>query len=99
MKIADVTSSLNRKQVRELKKLFDKPMPLEYAKSMLQPYVNDQDLFDRLENELRINGNQDARDMVIEWLKQNIPELFSEPVEWPAPYESPITSHPDITGE
>lgn len=99
MKIADVTSNLDRKKVRELKLLFDKPIPLDGAIDILKPYINDKDLFDRLQNELAVNGNKDARNIIAEWLKQNVPDLYKAPIEWAPPYESPITSHPDITGE
>lgn len=99
MKISDLTSRLTEKDIIKLKKLFDNPIPLDQAKDILSPFVQDQDLDAIIDNELQNKGNRDARDLLSEWLKQNIPELFAEEPEMAMPYESPITSHPDITGE
>lgn len=99
MKISDLTSSLTQKDIIEFKKLFDNPIPLDQAKEIISPYVQDQDLSAIIDNELQIKGNRDARDLLSEWLRQNMPELFAEEPVMAMPYESPITSHPDITGE
>lgn len=99
MKIADLTSSLTTKQVLEFKRLFNDPIPLEQAQDIISAYFTDQDLFAIIDNELQTKGNYDGRDLIMGWLKQNMPEMFSKPREVAPPYESPITSHPDITGE
>lgn len=99
MKIADVTSELTTKDVIEFKGLFDNPIPLAQARSILSPYVQDPDLIAILANELAVSGNKDARKLIVTWLKQNMPELFAEPKKVAPSYESPISSHPDIKGE
>lgn len=99
MKITEIDSALSPRKLKKFKQLFDQPIPLSQAKEIIKPYFKDQDLFSILDNELEVNGDQDARDIIIEWLKQNVPELFDKEFEPAPPYESPITSHPDITGE
>lgn len=99
MKIADITRELSARDVIEFKELFNSPIQLSQAKQVLSPFIVDQDLFSIIDNELNVVGDKDGRDLIVSWLKQNMPELFEEPFE-PAPaYESPISSHPDITGE
>ncbi len=45
MKITEITESLKRKEVIELKALFDQPIPLDQAIDIIRPYVIDSDLF------------------------------------------------------
>ena len=51
MKISDLTSSLTQKDIIEFKKLFDNPIPLDQAKEIVSPYVQDQDLSAIIDNE------------------------------------------------
>jgi hypothetical protein len=99
MRAREITESLKQRQVKELKQMFNKPIPLNQAIHMLSPYIVDQDLSAIIDNELQVKGNKDARDLISSWLKQNMPDLYKQPFERAAPFESPIMSHPDIKEE
>jgi len=99
MRLQEITESLRQKQVANLKHLFDQPIPLNQAIQTLSPYLVDQDLTAIIDNELQLKGNIDARNLITGWLKQNMPDLYKQPVEMSPGYMSPISSHPDIRGE
>jgi hypothetical protein len=99
MKISDVTSALSHNDVVKFKKLFDNPIPMNQAIDTISKFFIDSDLFAIIDNELQVNGNIDARDLIVGWLKQNMPDLYAVKHEPSPGYESPISSHPDIKGE
>lgn len=89
--------SPTKKNLGNFRKIFDRKIPMSKSKEIVGEFIIDDDLFAILDNEMVSNPDKDARPIIAEWVKMNIPGIarISDDEDFPSGLFSTISSHPE----
>lgn len=83
-------------EVEYLKEIFSQPLPAQDANVIIARVIVDDGLMDQIGHIRDLDPARDCRDVISDWIKQNMPELFAnDHFDNEDGFSSTIPGHPD----